>query len=119
MMQCFYSLGYGFWPVQLVLINLPPNIRFNRKYIILTSLWYGPTKPNMEVLLKPTLSKLTELYEKGIIIKTTDGSKIMKCKLLIGVFDIHRYCCTHFNRLHALCTFRCSEAAFRNVVGHS
>lgn len=41
----------------------------------------------MDILLKPTLSKRNELYINGIKIKTAD-SKTMKCKLLIGVFDL-------------------------------
>ena len=81
----FLFSGNGFWPVQLVITNLPPNVR---KYIVLTSVWYGPNKPDMDILLKPTLSKLNKLEVNGIKIKTADRSKIMKCKLLIGVFDL-------------------------------
>ena len=66
-------------------MNLPPHIRFNRKYIILASVWYGPSKPDTNILLKPTLSKLNLLHTIGT---TIDGRKTMKSKLLLCVFDL-------------------------------
>ena len=83
-----FFTGNGFWPVQLAIVNLPPNIRFNRKFIILASVWYGPNKPDMNILLKPILSKLNELLQRGKLINTSDGRKTMKCKLLLCVFDL-------------------------------
>ena len=87
-MSLFLFPGNGFWPIELVIVNLPPHIRVNRKYIILASIWYGPTKPDMNILLKPVLNKLHELHTNGTTINTTDGTKTLKSKLLLCVFDL-------------------------------
>lgn len=50
--------GNGLWPVELSIVNLPPHLRFNRRFIILASIWYGPNKPDMNTLLQPVLTKL-------------------------------------------------------------
>lgn len=77
-----------FRPVELTVVNLPPDIRFNRKYIILASVWYGPNKPDANIILKPILSKLHVLHTRGTTIETSDGRKTLKCKLLLCVFDL-------------------------------
>lgn len=39
------------WPVQLLLNFLPPNIRYQHENIIISTLYYGRTKPKMDDLL--------------------------------------------------------------------
>ena len=64
---------------------MPLHIRVNRKYIILASIWYGLTKPDMNILLKPVLSKLHELHTNGTTIIVRDSIEEVKimCHLFI------------------------------------
>ena len=49
----FESSPVSLWPVYLVILNLPANIRMNAENVILCALWIGPNKPIMEILLSP------------------------------------------------------------------
>ncbi len=51
----FKSSKISLWPVFLVILNLPREIRMNAENIILCGLWVGPCKPLMSVLLQPIL----------------------------------------------------------------
>ena len=54
---------------------------------MVAALWLGPCKPPMDILLQSTLSKIENLEAKGIEFTTAGGTKVLKAKLLIGVFD--------------------------------
>lgn len=56
------------WPVQLYFNALPPNIRFLFDNIIVTTLYYGTKKPNVETLLYPIAKELDYLHEQLISI---------------------------------------------------
>ena len=45
----FQSLKISLWPVFLVILNLPCEIKMNAKNIILSGLWVGPCKPLMSI----------------------------------------------------------------------
>lgn len=80
-------LGQTLWPVLVTTTSLPPNIRMDAENVMVAALWLGPCKPPMDILLPPTLSKIEELESRGIEIMTPEGTKLLKAKLLIGVFD--------------------------------
>jgi hypothetical protein len=65
--------------------SLPPEIRMNVAYLLLGGIWLGPTKPNMELILGPVLEKISTLR---IFIDIPEGTKVIKTKLLLGVFDL-------------------------------
>ena len=84
----FKSSLMSLWPVYLVVLNLPPEVRMNSNNIILGGLWVGPTKPPMKLLLKPILESLRKLDSEGLVINTPHGIKTFRGKLVMGLFDL-------------------------------
>lgn len=70
--------------------NLPPKVRVLENYLVLAGAWFGPKKPSdMSLLIESILDKIECLYMgPGLIAKTPDGIKRVKCVLLSGVFDL-------------------------------
>ena len=97
----FKSSSVSLWPVYLVILNLPPNIRVNTENIVLCALWVGPTKPLMNLLLEPVCSYLEILSTVGITLNTSLGSICLTAKLVMGIFDLPAkaavLCCKQFN----------------------
>ena len=69
-------------------ISLPPAIRMNAENMIVCALWLGPCKPPMTILLPPVLSKIDKLERDGMKFATQEGDRILKAKLVAGVFDL-------------------------------
>ena len=65
--------------------SFPPDIRMNVAYLLLGGICLGPTKPNMELILGPILTKINTMK---VSIEVPEGPKIVKAKLLLGVFDL-------------------------------
>lgn len=75
----FKSSGYSFWPLYLVINELPYPMRciliinvhvycFYRianENVIFAGLWYGSTKPDMTLFLKPLALSLKKLHNEG------------------------------------------------------
>ena len=59
----------------------------NAENMMVGALWLGPCKPPMQTLLPRVLSKIETLQTTGIQFQTSEGIKILKAKLLVGVFD--------------------------------
>ena len=57
----------------------------NIDYLLLGGVWLGPVKPDMHAILKPIIDWINVLT---MDIQTPQGSKKLKAKLLLGVFDI-------------------------------
>ena len=60
------SSSTSFWPVYLIVHNLPPSIRMNEENIVLCAVWCGPSKPEMSLLLEPLTKMFEELCTVGI-----------------------------------------------------
>ena len=88
----FKSTKSTLWPVYLIIHNLPPQIRIKEKYIILCGLWQGPSKPDMEILLKPVVQYIETWREHGITVQTSSGCIKYYAKLVVGVFDAPAKC---------------------------
>lgn len=84
----FKSSSTSLWPVYLVVNNLPPSIRMNSENIVLCSLWCGPSKPPMHSLLDPIVKTLEKLATTGIALCTPEGVKIVRGKVVLGIFDL-------------------------------
>ncbi len=116
----FKSSKISLWPVFLVILNLPREIRMNAENIILCGLWVGPCKPLMSVLLQPILKTLRELSTIGLRIKLPSGDDvIIRAKLMFGVFDLPAkasvLCCKQFNGEYG-CSV-CTHPGTRQVNG--
>lgn len=54
------------WPLIICINDLPPNIRFLRKNIIIAGLWLQNGEPNLDVFLKPLSEMLKQVYHNGL-----------------------------------------------------
>ena len=85
----FKSSSTALWPVYLEIANLPPALRFRHNNTITCAVWVGRTKPiNMNVLLKPVMEDINHMNVVGFRVNTTEGVKIIRIKLLFGIFDM-------------------------------
>lgn len=84
----FKSSSADLWPVFLVILNLPRNIRMNAQNIVLAGLWYGSKKPPMHLLLKPIIEKLDRLHTLGVAIETPHGLITYRAKVELAIFDL-------------------------------
>ena len=48
------------WPVYLEIANFSPFICFHRDNMVICALWVGSSKPDMNILLKPTLETINQ-----------------------------------------------------------
>ena len=88
-MPLFKSSKVSLWPVYLVILNLPANIRTNSENVILCGIWVGPTKPVMKLLLDPVMQCIQQLSTLGLDITMQSGETItIRAKLVMGVFDL-------------------------------
>ena len=69
----YKSSSWSLWPVFLSILNLPASIRLKAENVLLTGLWYGPSKPPMKLLLYPILASLRELSVSGVVLRTPTG----------------------------------------------
>lgn len=94
--------------------SLPPHIRMNVAYLLLGGIWLGPVKPDMKVILEPILEKIDNL---DISIKLPEGTKHLKAKLLLGVFDLPAKAMAlnfiQFNGKHG-CAYCLDEGTYSN-----
>ncbi|XP_071787226.1 uncharacterized protein [Asterias amurensis] len=60
----FQSSSYAVWPLYCTINELPPALRFTRKYRLFSALWFGKHKPVMSVFLRVFCAQLLNLYEK-------------------------------------------------------
>jgi hypothetical protein len=84
----FKSSKSTLWPIYLAITNLPPTIRMNLDYLLLAGVWCGPNKPSMDIVLPPILAAIRRLESAGITVDTTEGTKVVRGKLLMGIFDL-------------------------------
>ena len=94
----FKSSSISLWPVYLVILNLPREIRINSENILLCGLWVGSIKPIMNDLLNPIAKTLKEL---SITISLGSTERRILAKLVLGVFDLPAkasvLCCKQYN----------------------
>ena len=75
------------WPVYLMVTSIPPHLRAKADNLIVASLWFGQTKPNMNCMLQPILSSIASL-EKGVSLQQGSSENITRAKLIMGIFDL-------------------------------
>ncbi|XP_034143075.1 uncharacterized protein LOC117592904 [Esox lucius] len=60
----FKSSKCSIWPIQCQVIELKPEVR--KKHILMSALWFGPSKPSMFTLLTPFVKEASLLETEGI-----------------------------------------------------
>ena len=89
----YKSSSWSLWPVFLTILNLPISIRMKAENVLLAGLWYGPTKPPMKLLLQPVLNRLKQLATSGLTIRTPEGLRRIRTKVVMGIFQLKQQCC--------------------------
>ena len=64
----FKSSKYSIWPIQCMVNELPPHLR--SRNILLTGLWFGQVKPNMNTFLQPFVTECKKLEEIGFALQS-------------------------------------------------
>ncbi|XP_078584067.1 uncharacterized protein LOC144866504 isoform X1 [Branchiostoma floridae x Branchiostoma japonicum] len=83
------SRGGELWPVFLAINELPPQMRFTKKYMILCACWFAPEKPKMTTFLKPTMMALDKIYRQGIVVKVSPTeTATVRGLLMMAVMDL-------------------------------
>jgi len=83
----FKSSSCSIWPILCTVNELPPKLR--KEHVLLTSLWFGGSKPSMNVFLEPFVEEVRELDRTGFS-WTRSKDKVVfttKVRALIGVCD--------------------------------
>ena len=81
----FKSSKGSLWPVYFMITNIPPHQRTRMDNLIVAGLWFGPTKPNMDILLQPILKNVSSVNQKSAGIQT---AVCLQPFILLGVFDL-------------------------------
>ena len=83
----FKSSRVTVWPMLIALSNLPPNIRWNKDNLIVSSLWVGETKPPMDTFFSHLTDSMHKLGTVGIKLATPGGDITVTFQPLFGSFD--------------------------------
>ena len=70
----FKSKSVSIWPIQSFVAELPLQIRYSYKNIILSGLWFGRKKPNMDVFQRKFVQEVKELQD-GFHVEGDDKPK--------------------------------------------
>lgn len=102
--QTFNALKHSMWPW------FPISHRILEKYLVLAGAWFGPT--DISLLIQPILDKIERIYMgPGLIAKTPDGIKKVKCVLLADLpVKAAVVNCVQFNG-HNGCTYCLDKGA--------
>lgn len=84
----FKSSTNTLWPICIAVTSLPRHLRMRKEYIILASVWFGPRKPDMSIILDPVIMELQQLYCSGVEVNISGITKVIRAKLFISLFDI-------------------------------
>ena len=83
----FKSSKFSIWPILCVVNELPPDIR--AKHILLTALWFGSGKPDMNAFLAPFVKECQQLDRNGFSFTCQLTNVRIRCKAhaIVGVCD--------------------------------
>ena len=64
--QLFSSSTISLWSICLVINELPPQVRFSKKNVLLAGIWFSRDKPTMTTYLAPVIPEINKLTSQGI-----------------------------------------------------
>ncbi|KAL7404357.1 hypothetical protein ABVT39_013515 [Epinephelus coioides] len=83
----FKSSKCSIWPIQCQVIELQPDVR--EIHILMTALWFGPSKPSMFTLLTPFVKEASSLETEGVDWQDIQGNcHVSKVFVLICSSDL-------------------------------
>jgi len=64
-----FAASYSFWPVILIVYNLPPGMCIRPEFMFLSTVIPGPSRPgrNIDVCLRPLIDELMQLWSSGAL----------------------------------------------------
>ena len=62
----FKSSTHSIWPLYVVVLNLPPEVRYNPENIFLVGVWFGKDKPSIDLFLKHFSNDLKVIEVQGV-----------------------------------------------------
>ena len=74
------SKNMSLWPIQSFVAELPLKLRYSYKNILLSGLWYGKRKPNMQVFQESFVTQVMSLSDGFLV----TGQNTPKFKLTIN-----------------------------------
>ncbi|CAH1242572.1 Hypp6846 [Branchiostoma lanceolatum] len=75
------------WPVFIVINELPPELRFTKKYMVLCAFWWAIEKPQMSNFLKPTIMALDKIYKHEVKVASGETA-VVRGLLMMAVMDL-------------------------------
>ncbi|CAH1263932.1 Hypp2800 [Branchiostoma lanceolatum] len=78
------------WPAYLAINELPPSLRFSKKFLILAGFWCSKGKPTMLTFLRPLMKTLNKIYTEGFVVRdtVTNTERIVRGLLLLCSVDL-------------------------------
>lgn len=80
------------WPITAVIVELPPNIRYNYKNTVLLGLWIGNRKPTWDVFCAQMIDKLKAASIFGFFVEINGVQYSTSVKILATVMDMPARC---------------------------
>ena len=74
--RIFQNSESSLWPVQAIVNELDPGIRFKRSNVLVCGLWFGKGSPNMTAFLKPFKEEMNLLGSSGVCRSTSNGDVV-------------------------------------------
>jgi len=86
----FKSSKFSLWPMYFVINELPYKLRIRTENMIISGLWFGENKPNMNIYLLPIFRELLSLERKGVEVRSPSlpYSFVSRAIVLAGTCDL-------------------------------
>ncbi|XP_058888539.1 uncharacterized protein LOC117972660 [Acipenser ruthenus] len=81
----FKSSSFHIWPLQVIINELPPNLR--KENILLGGLWFGSTRPDMNTFLQAFVEECTLLERQGLTCEWKGQKTVLYVYNLMCVCD--------------------------------
>ncbi|XP_071785542.1 uncharacterized protein [Asterias amurensis] len=81
----FKSSKFSIWPVLCSINELPMKLR--RENVLLTALWFGDKKPDMNIFLKPFIDECNSLSSTGFVWKLNNNVVVSRVFCLVCTVD--------------------------------
>ncbi|XP_058828764.1 uncharacterized protein LOC131688491 [Topomyia yanbarensis] len=54
------------WPIIVTINELPPNLRYSRKNVLIAGLWLSNSEPDLDIFMRPFFEQLRRLAKEGL-----------------------------------------------------